>query len=182
MTKLPKLPTSAANDNILDFPNTSVARLPGEHVALDNQVPDGIPEGFTLHNDDIYQHRPGDGDDQEPVKICSPLVVKVRCRRPDRTGWGSVIALQDPDGNWHELIVDASVISRGPATVIRPLLDRGLVPTTATKATQSVTELLAGWQPTVRYDRVDHLGWVDGDFKAFTLGDCRILGNARVNA
>lgn len=63
---------------------------------------------------------------------------------------------------------------------MKPLLDRGLVLTNAAKAAESVKELLVGWQPAVRYDRVNHLGWVDRDFSAFTLGDGRVLGAARV--
>lgn len=143
-------------------------------------MPDGMPDGFRLLNDGIYHRRPGDDEDLEPVNICSPLLVKGRCRRPDRTGWGSVVAIQDPDGGWHELILEARDISGSQTSIVKPLLDRGLVLTTAPKAAQSVKDLLAGWQPTIRYDRVNHLGWVNGDFSAFTLGDGRVLGDARV--
>lgn len=127
MTKHPRFPTATANENVVDFPDTRNTSLVDSFARSDDHLPAGIPEGFTLHDDGVYQLRPHDGDDLVPVKICSPLIVKGRCRRPDGTGWGFVIALQDHDGVWHELVLEASVVSGGPATVVRPLLDRGLL-------------------------------------------------------
>lgn len=116
MTNHPSFPAAAVSENVLDFPSTSGVSSPGEQVALDDHLRDSIPEGFTLQSDGLYQFRPGAGDDLVPVKICSPLLVKGRCRRPDGSGWGSVIALQDPDGRWNELMLGANDINGRPAT------------------------------------------------------------------
>lgn len=180
MTKHPKFPTTAESESVLAFPNASDTSLPGAQVAHEDDTPDGMPDGFRLLADGIYQLRPGEEDDLVPTRICSPLRVKGRCRRLDQAGWGSVVEIQDPDGNWHELIIDATVMSGGPASVVKPLLERGLVLSRATKAAESVKELLMGWQPVARYLRLNHLGWVDSDCTAFTLGDGRVLGGARV--
>lgn len=180
MTKQTDFPAAANSENVLHFLNINNASLSDEFNAGEVHLSDGIPDGFSLHSDGVYQLRPCENEDQVLVKVCSPLIVKGRCRRPDRTGWGSVIGLKDPDGEWHELTLDASVISGSPATVVKHLLDLGLVLTNATKAAESVKELLAAWQPAVRYDRVNHLGWVDSGYTAFTLGDGRVVGNARV--
>ncbi|MTJ03983.1 MAG: DUF927 domain-containing protein [Sediminimonas qiaohouensis] len=181
MTKHTNFPTPGTeSENVVTFPNNSDALHPEEHPASDGHMPDGMPDGFLLRDDGIYQLRPGDDEDLEPVKICSPLIVKGQCRRPSGGGWGRVVEIQNPDGGWHELILEARDISAGPAKIVTPLSDRGLMVTNAAKAAQSVKELLNAWQPAARYDRVNHLGWVDGEFSAFTLGDGRVIGDALV--
>lgn len=40
--------------------------------------------------------------------------------------------------------------------------------------------MLVGWQPAMRYERVSRLGWVDNEFRAFMIGDGRVLGDAHV--
>ena len=135
MTKHTNFPTPGTeSENVVTFPNNSDAPCSEEHPARDDHMPDGMPDGFLLRDDGIYHLRPGDGEELEPVKICSPLIVKGLCRRLGGTGWGSVVKVQDPDGGWHELILEGRDISGTPARVVAPLVDHGLMVTNAAKA------------------------------------------------
>lgn len=167
-------------ENVVSFPVG--AGFPASVASFENMqpVPDGMPCEFSLNADGIYQLRPGEGEDLLPIRICSPLIVKGICSRPSSGGWGRVVAVEDPDGNWHELILDARDVSRKSASALNALFDHGLELAPVEKAAQSVTELLASWRPAARYVRSDRLGWADTTFSAFTLGDRRVLGGARV--
>ncbi len=141
---------------------------------------DGMPSGFSLHTDGIYQLQPGEDDDLVPVRICSPLIVKGMCRWPKGGGWGRVLAVEDPDGNWNEVVLEARDVSKKSAAALSPLFDRGLELAQVEKAAQSVAELVASWRPKARYLRSDRLGWADKSFSAFTLGNGRVLGEGLV--
>jgi len=152
MTNHPTFPThDTASENIVPFPNTSDASLPSEHLAIDGHGPDGIPEGFALHHDGIHELRPGDGDDLVPVKICSPIVVKGRCRNAIGHGWGRVLDVQDPDGNWHELVFNGQQLNKSANAALVPLFDLGFELAPISKAAESVRLLLLSWQPDTRY-------------------------------
>lgn len=141
---------------------------------------DGMPADFYLGDDGIYQMRPGDGEDLVPVRICSPLIVKGICSRPGGRGWGRVVAVEDPDGRWHELVLEQRDVANKSSKVLAPLFDRGLELATVDKASQSLGELLATWKPSTRYLRAERLGWADTDFSAFILGGERVLGEGQV--
>ncbi|MFP7572441.1 DUF927 domain-containing protein [Marivita sp. S2033] len=166
--------------NVVSFP--SKAQAPASTVFNETfeALSGRLPTGFAMQSDGVYQMRPSEGEDMEPVRICSPLVVTGTCRKSDNTAWGRVVSVQDPDGSWHEVILEQRDIGKKSPTALNPLFDRGFELGAAEKAAQSVSELLARWRPDERYLRTDRLGWVNSDFSAFSLGGGRILGRSRI--
>jgi len=140
----------------------------------------GIPVGFFLREEGVYQMRPSDCEGEIPVRLCSPVTVIGLCSRSGGSCWGRVVDIQDPDGNMHRLIIDEKEFSGGPARLLRPLLDKGLEVEPIEKAAQSIATLLQSWRPSARFTRVDQLGWTDTGFQAFALGDGRVIGDDRI--
>ncbi len=171
---------SPKTGRVISFPiGAGVACCAAGHDAV-NESPDGLPRDFSLRTDGIYQLRSGDGDDLVPVRVCSPLLVKGICRRLNGGGWGRVVAVEDPDGIWHESILDARDVSKRSTAALNSLFDHGLELVSIDKAAQSVLELLATWRPSARYTRIDRLGWADRKFSSFTLGNGDVLGGSHV--
>ncbi len=166
--------------NVLSFPQIDGPSVSAAHTVVDEIALDGIPSGYFLSVDGIYQLRSGKDEDLVPVRISSPLVVKGKCRRHDGGGWGRVVAVEDPDGKWHEQILEARDLSKRSTTAMRSLFDHGLELAPSDKAAESLADLIAVWRPETRYLRSDRLGWTDGKFNAFTLGDGRVLGDSLV--
>jgi len=174
-------PHDTARDNVVSFPITDDACRHGASAEFDCRGPDGIPEGFTLNDDGIYQLRPGDDDgDLVPVKISSPVVVKGRCRSALGHAWGRVVSVQDPEGTWHELVLEGRQLSQSPNVALAPLFDLGLELAPARKAAESVMVLLRSWQLEAIYLRFHRLGWTSDAHDAFVLGNGRVIGHALV--
>lgn len=167
-------------ENVMQFPSRAGSSTSAKPCAIIEVTPDGMPSNFSLNADGIYQLRPGEDDDLVPVRICSPLIVKGMCRWPKMGGWGRVVSIEDPDGNWNEVILEARDVSKKSAAALSPLFDRGLELAPVEKAAQGAAELIATWRPASRYLRSDRLGWADSSFSAFTLGDGRVLGEGLV--
>ncbi len=173
-------PHDSARENIVTFPHTGDALGRGASAAIDGHCPAGIPEGFTLCDDGIYEFRPGDDDDLVPVQICSPFVVKGWCRDATGHGWGRVLSVQDPEGNWHELVLEGRQLSQSPNVALASLFDLGLELAPARKAAESVMLLLRSWQLEAVYLRCHRVGWTGDAHDAFVLGNGRVIGNALV--
>lgn len=143
------------------------------------EMPEFLPEGYSLREEGVFQMQEVKGGDLLPVRICSPLVVKGLCTK-GAAGWGRLVEVQDPNGDWHEVILEARDVSKRSVTSLHPLFDRGLELGPVEKAAQRVVELLATWRPTTTYRRVDRLGWTDENCTAFSLGDGRVVGGGHV--
>lgn len=161
--------------------NTRECNLAGDMATLDPSR-ENLPGGYSLQSDGVYQLRPSAGDDLDLIKICSPLLVKGICRNADQKSWGRVVSVQDPDGSWHDLILEQRAINKRSKSALDGLFDLGLELSAAHKAAESVVELLASWRPEDRYLRTNSLGWIDGSLTAFALANGRILGDAKVIA
>lgn len=173
-------PHDRARENIVTLPNTGDSFGHGASAEIDGHGPDGIPEGFSLCDDGIYEFRPGDDEDLVPVKISSPVVVNGRCRNATGHGWGRVLCVQDPEGNWHELLFEGRQLSQSPNVALAPLFDHGLELAPERKAAESVMMLLRSWQPQAVYLRFHRLGWTSDAHDAFVLGNGRVIGHALV--
>ena len=105
MKKYTNFPTPGTeSENVVSIPNNSDASCPGEEPVSDSYKLKGMPVGFLLRDDGIYQLRPGGGEELEPVKICSPMIVTGQCRWSNGTDWRAV-EIQDPDGVWISMII-----------------------------------------------------------------------------
>ncbi|WP_367274880.1 DUF927 domain-containing protein [uncultured Maritimibacter sp.] len=142
--------------------------------------PEGIPTGFLLGDDGIYEVRNGGEEDEYLVRICSPMRVKGLCRSKENGGWGHVVTVRDPDGCWHDVVMEATAVSRRNIAALDPLFRVGFSLGEGEKAARSVTTLLSRWLPKARYTRVTRLGWTDDTFKAFVLGNGTVIGDGKV--
>ncbi|SLN53609.1 hypothetical protein ROG8370_02406 [Roseovarius gaetbuli] len=168
------------NQNVLAFPHGSKSTATAAMSQNEEFCSNDIPADYASKDDGIYELRADKDGDLVPVRICSPLIMKRRCRNASGRGWGRVVAVRDPDGNWHECILDAREISKSSNAVLAPLFDLGLELAPVTKAADSVMTLLRSWQPDTPYLRFDRLGWTSKTHDAFVLGEGRVLGEALV--
>ncbi|MGM0740691.1 MAG: DUF927 domain-containing protein [Pseudomonadota bacterium] len=172
--------TRTPNQNVLAFPpGTTTASLNDEvHDGTFNS--DGMPAGYLTDEYGIYELRENEGGDALATHICSPLVVKGRCRTADGSGWGRVLAVQDPAGRWHELVIDTQQLAKSANAALAPLFDMGFELTPTEKAAESVMNLLRTWRPEYQYLRFDRLGWTSNQHDAFALGSGHVIGNTLV--
>ena len=179
-TQHPTINPVSDKGNIVSFQLASAANHKNDLNAITEVHIDGMPPGFALRSDGIYQVRQNDGDDVDPVRICSPVVVKGICRNSENAAWGRVVSVQDPDGSWHEVVLEQRELAKKSVAALNSLFDRGLELAPVDKAGQSLAELLLRWRPDGRYLRTDRLGWVDRDFTAYSWGNGRVVGHRKV--
>lgn len=168
------------NGVVLSFPKPSETGLIQEVKAIRGDGLSGLPSEFCSRADGVYELRCAGEEDQMPVRICSPLVVKGRCRTLDGMGWGLVVSVEDPEGAWHDIVLESRDVAKRSATALNALLDCGLEIAPIEKAAQSVSRLLAAWKPEATYLRASRFGWSDKSHTAFVLGDGRVLGQEKV--
>ncbi len=136
-----------------------------------------IPPEFTIQSDGIY-YRSKSGD--KLVRLCSPLQVVALSRNPSGTGWGKLVAIKDPDGRHHRVMLPATLFA-GDGTDLRSrLLDVGLNLPGDTAARAAFSTLLRDWLPPDRLTTSERLGWTDDTCTTFILGDGRVLGEKTV--
>jgi len=179
-------PTQTPNQkNVLTFPAGAAAGATATAASSKAQLRDnaftsaGMPAGYTADENGIYELRETK-EDAISVRICSPLVVKGRCRNAVGHGWGRVLTVQDPDGTWHELVIDTQQLTKSASVALGPLYDLGFELAPVEKAAESVMNLLSTWRPEDQYLRFDRLGWTDNSHDAFVLGSGHVIGNALV--
>ncbi len=173
-------PNNAPNHNVLAFSAGSRTAATNALPRFDAVSSNGMPSGYAADENGIYELRETKEDDALSVRICSPLVVKGRCRTAGGKKWGRVLALQDPDGTWHELVIDTQQLTKSANLALAPLYDLGFELAPVEKAAESVMNLLSTWRPEDQYLRFDRLGWTDKSHDAFVLGNGRVIGSALV--
>lgn len=174
------IPTQSPNQNVLPFPAGTTATSSGAQACDRAFASAGMPAGYAADEDGIYELREGEDGDALSTRICSPLVVKGRCHDAVGHGWGCVLAVQDPNGKWHELVLDRRHIEKSASVALAPLFDLGFELTTVAKAADSVMTLLRSWRAEDQYLRFDRLGWTSTRHDAFVLGSGHVIGNALV--
>jgi putative DNA primase/helicase len=174
-------PTQTPNQkNVLTFPAGAAAASSKAQLRDDALTSAGMPAGYTADENGIYELRETKDGDALVTRICTPLVVKGRCRTAGSKKWGRVLALQDPDGTWHDLVIDTQQLTKSASVALAPLYDRGFELAPVEKAAESVMNLLCTWRPEDQYLRFDWLGWTDNSHGAFVLGSGHVIGNALV--
>ncbi|WP_297776013.1 DUF927 domain-containing protein [uncultured Roseovarius sp.] len=174
------IPTSSSSPNVLTFPAGATAASSKAQFRDDALPSVGMPAGYAADENGIYELRQTKEGDVVSVRICSPLVVKGRCRNAVGHGWSIVLAVQDPDGTSHELVLSGQQLNKSASLALAPLFDMGFELAPVEKADKSVMHLLNIWRPEDRFLRFYRLGWTDDKHDAFVLGNGRVIGNALV--
>lgn len=91
-----------------------------------------------------------------------------------------MLAVQDPDGKWHDWVIGKHQLNKSANVALAPLFDMGFEVTPVEKAAESVMVLLRSWQPDAQYLRFDRLGWTTDRHDAFVLGNGHAIGDALV--
>jgi putative DNA primase/helicase len=91
-----------------------------------------------------------------------------------------VLAVQDPDGRWHEVVIDTRQLAKSAAAALAPLFELGFELAPVAKAAESVKTLLDLWRPESQYLRFDRIGWTGPRHDTFVLGGGNVIGTALV--
>jgi putative DNA primase/helicase len=126
-----------------------------------------LPPGYTEQSDGIYFQSHEDGD---PIFVCSLLRVIATFADSKSTGWGQLITVTDPADVTHEIPIFNELLDGPQQKVISQLAKLGLKVGSDPKAKKLLIELLKLSQPQKRITSVSQPGWVDDDFRTFSLG------------
>lgn len=181
---------NAPNKNVLAFSATtkeaaatSIPAAAATAIAAQHDdafASDGLPSGYISNESGIYEPRETKDGDIVSTRICTPIVMKGRCRNAVSRGWGCVLAVQDPDGKWHEVVVNKQQLMKSANAALARLFNLGFELAPVEKAAESVMVLLRSWQPDAQYLRFDRLGWTTDQHDAFVLGNGHVVGDALV--
>lgn len=137
-------------------------------LPADHSPASALPDGFALFDDGIYE-LPVD-ETAEPIFICTPLRVDAVFANQAGEGWGKCVSVQSWDSTWHKVNFKNAELLLRPTDVVATLVDRGLELGTDRKSKERLLGLLKRWKPEQRRMSVTRMGWVDGNYDAFTLG------------
>lgn len=136
------------------------------------------PAPFTAEPDGIHQTTLGPDGDPQVEWLCSPVRVLATVCTAENTGWGRLIEVRDPHGNWHKCVL--SNVDLANASKMRAsLLDLGMLISGQKNAKDQVQALLKGWTPGEHFTSVCRLGWTDGGHSTFALGNGKLLGRGK---
>lgn len=126
-----------------------------------------LPPGYTEQSDGIYFQSQEDG---EEIFLCTPLRVIATFADSGSKGWGQLVTVTDPADVTHEIPIFNELLDGPQQKVISQLAKLGLKVGSDTKAKKLLIELLKLSQPQKRMTSVSQPGWVDDDFRTFSLG------------
>lgn len=126
-----------------------------------------LPPGYSEQPDGIYFQSQEDGD---PIFVCTPLRVIATFADSGSKGWGQLVTVTDPADVTHEIPIFNELLDGPPGNVISKLSTLGLKIGSDTKAKKLLIELLKLSEPQKRMTTVSQPGWVDDDFRTFSLG------------
>lgn len=162
----------------------NVAAADSNVVSLRPEIPNNpdslssIPDGYELHSDGIHYHLPHDADDgeeKEPIYVCTPMRVDGLFHDIESKGWGRLVSVKTVDGLWHEVPVLDAELFRRATNSIADLVDHGLALGNDKKAKELLLALLKQWKPKKRLLSVDQPGWVDEKYDTFMVGS-KVIG------
>lgn len=130
--------------------------------------PDITPKGFSVLPDGVYAIT-----DQENLWICSKLEIRALSRSRDNEAWSRLLEFEDADGNQHNYLMPASMLSGDGNTYRAQLLDMGLLVSPNRKARDLLTVYIQTARPDDRVRSVNRIGWQGAAFVLTdeTIGD-----------
>ena len=144
--------------NVSDL-DAQVAVLRREaHVARLNAMeqPDGVPRGFELRENGVYELREGDGPD---LFVCGPLQVIALVEDGTGTLHGRLLRWNDPAGRVHEWPMPMAMLAGDGVALRARLLDEGLEFGTGRAASDALTRYLMQAHPSDRATVASRVGW-----------------------
>jgi putative DNA primase/helicase len=136
-----------------------------------------LPPGYTEETDGIYFRSHEDGD---LIYVCSPLCVIATFADSKSKGWGRLVTVTDPANVTHDIPIYNELLDGPQQKVVSQLAKLGLKVGSDTKAKKLLIDLLKLSEPRKHMTSVKQPGWVDDDFRTFSLGqttfgDCVVL-------
>ncbi len=114
--------------------------------------PDGVPKRFILNSNGLHTLKDGD-----PVWFAQTLEVLARCRDPHGTGWGKLIAFQNPDGQEVREVIPDALLAGDGAELEKYFRGHGF--NLAPNGRQLLRQYLIESAPTARARIVKTTGW-----------------------
>lgn len=114
--------------------------------------PDGIPKRFILNSNGLHTLKDG-----EPVWFAQPLEVRARCRDPHGTGWGKLVAFQNPDGQEVREVIPDTLLAGDGAELEKYFRGHGF--NLAPNGRQLLRQYLIESAPSARARIVKTTGW-----------------------
>lgn len=125
-----------------------------------------LPPGYTEQSDGIRFQPNANG---EAIFVCTPLRVIATFADATSKGWGQLVTVTDPAGVTHEIPVYNEMLDGPQQKVIAQLAKLGMKVGSDTKARKLLVDLLKLSEPQKRMTSVTQPGWVDDDFRTFSL-------------
>lgn len=151
-------------------------------TSLPSTLPDGpakpsMPEGYAMFDDGIYSVNLE--DQESPAKVCSPLRIDALFSDTAGKGWGKLVSVRAPDGEWHAVPVTSRELTGRFSDVLGRLADHGLELAPGRKSKAMLEELLSTWTTKEKLTAVTRTGWVPGGEPTFVISD-EVIGKRPV--
>ncbi|HQU69095.1 MAG TPA: DUF927 domain-containing protein [Albidovulum sp.] len=140
---------------------------------------DGIPAGFEIRPDGIYEA--SEREETDALRLCSRLTVTAAFEDPAGRNRGRVIEFEDDRGRRHTVSIFSRELEADLRKVRRDLADRGFWLRHGPKAHDAVLRLLRDWKVRLTLTATDRFGWTDRSCRSFVLSEGCILGDGRVH-
>jgi putative DNA primase/helicase len=97
-------------------------------------------------------------------KLCSPIEIVAQARPPGDNHWGLLVCVEDPDGNWHDVIIGMDELLGDGNEPIQRLARHGLKLAAGRAGRAMLRQLLEKANPEQRARFVSSVGWHGGSF------------------
>ena len=115
---------------------------------------------FNVSDDGVWHNGiDQDGKRKPPEWVCSRLEVEAMTRDQDGTGWGYLLAFDDPLGNAKQWAMPARMLSGDGGEYRATLLNMGLRIASTTRARNLLTQYVQTRQPEKFASCTDRVGW-----------------------
>lgn len=130
----------------------------------ENDLNKASAEGFELHDSEdgvtkLYKSR----EDQEPLFICSRLIIVGQSRDSTGGGWSTVMEFDNRDNETVRISIPLATIGTNKQEVLKLLFDRGLYINTASEA-QKQLQIYLSTNVSKRFTSVTKSGWHGDSF------------------
>ena len=118
--------------------------------AVEREPESEVQGEFRVQADGIYYKKD---------RITSRVDVLGICRDGDNKGWGRYLAVHDPDGGVHYVVMHSAAMIGDNGECIKILVDHGMSAPIGRPARDLVVQYLCQWQTSARVRSVSRIGW-----------------------
>ena len=121
--------------------------------AIEREPTSEVQGDFRVQADGIYHKKD---------RITSRVDVLGICRDGENKGWGRYLAVHDPDGGVHHVVMPSAATVGDSGECIRILVDLGMAPPIGRAGRELVIKYICTWETDARARSVSQIGWHGG--------------------